>query len=138
MDATVTAMTAPTDVELPRAPRGIAGGVAPGGQSVGHHFHWRGAVPGGEITISPDSLVEAGMNPAAERLRHGLRGDAPAGGRVRHFAVGREPACRTGRVGPSDADRPAGSAIHMAPGQSIRIEDCHERPSRQEEEPEFP
>ena len=96
-----------------KASRGIAGGVAPGRRWLGHHLHRRGAVPGGRVHDQRRQPGRGGRGPCSGTSGHGLRGDTPAGGRLRHFAVGRETTCRTGRLDPP--------ALSCEPGSAIRV-----------------
>jgi hypothetical protein len=103
-------MAAPTGVELPKHPEVSQAELHRGANSWAISFTGEEPFPGEEFTINADRLVEAGVDPTAERLvapGDGLRGDTPAGGRLRHFAVGREAACRTGRLDPPTLRREA-------------------------------
>ena len=61
-------MTAPTDVELPKHPEASQAELHRAANGWAIAFTGEAPFPGEEFTISADSLVEAGVDPAAERL----------------------------------------------------------------------
>jgi hypothetical protein len=61
-------MSTPTDVELPKHPEASQAALHHAANGWAINFTGEEPFPGEEFTISADSLVEAGVDPSAERL----------------------------------------------------------------------